>query len=533
MDNNQLTKTEIYQLHLAMKNLYTLVLSINYTKNTYSVIDSDIEVFPLCSEHTDFISVLSKYFNKCHPEDRQNYPLIGDLDALVEHLTNNKGSYTFEFRIESTPFAFNWYEGTYFLIDDAQSEDTVLLFLLKDINNKKLVEENLKDAFIANEIAAKAKTDFLSRISQDLRTPISLIVSMIDLARNNINDKEKVMDCLVKMDISSRYLFQLIDNVLDMSKLESGKFNIDNSPFNILDILEEIKSTYKSQIDSNGILFTVRHETKGIENLIGDAFRIKQALKNLISNSFKYTPVGGCVSLDVILNKVIYDRAFFSFIIKNDGPPLDESQIDRFFLPFEKGYSNNESKTFEGLGLGLSLCKNTIELLGGSIKGYNNPDETGVIFEVEVAFELDENNSPKEIDFLADDAYIRFPKRQVLVAENDTKSSEVIKALLESRDIMVDLAIDGLEAVKLFELAPPGYYDLILTDLDLPMMSGLEVAESIRNSFHENGATIPIIGMSVDVLEQNVFHALESGMNGHISKPITITNLSSTLKNYI
>lgn len=187
----------------------------------------------------------------------------------------------------------------------------------------------------------------------------------------------------------------------------------------------------------------------------------------------------------------------------------------------------------KGLGLGLSICKNTVELLGGTITASNKPGDSGVKFEVEIAFELDENNVPNNIEQLSDAAFIRFPKTHILVAEDDQENFETIKALLENRNITVDLAINGIEAIKAFENSDPGYYNVILINIDLPLMSGIDAASAIRNSFHENGSTIPIIAMSVDVLEQNIMLALQAGMNDHILKPIDVNRLFLTLNNYI
>lgn len=533
MDHCTLDKTKLHQLRLAISNMYTLVLSVNHTRNMYSVLESRLDSIPVCDNKKNFGEFFSSYLNACHPDDLYSYPLICDFDSLVDHLQNNNGFYTFEVRLQLSPSIYTWFEGTYFIVDNTENDDLILLLLIKDINDKKLIEENLKDAFKATEIAAKAKTDFLSRMSQDLRTPINLIVSMIDLARQNIEDKEKVMDCLIKMDISSRYLFHIIDNVLEMSQIEAGKFNIDNSPFCITDLLEEIRQTYAPQADTKNIIFDVLVHNNGFNNVIGDAFRLKQLMKNLICNSFKFVKPKGLISIELLLNKILYNRAFFSIIVENDGPPLKEDEIEKLFLPFEKNNISTKQGYSSGLGLGLSICKNIVELLGGTITASNKPNNSGVKFEVELAFELDENNIPNDIEQLADDAYIRFPHTHVLIAEDNLQDYEKLKSILENRDITVDLAIDGIEAVEAFERSKPGYYDLILMNTDLPNMSGLDATKAIRNSFHGNGSTIPIIAMTINVLKENIIVALEAGMNDHILKPIDVNRLFSTLKNYI
>ncbi len=533
MSHYSLDKTKMHQLHLAISNMYTLVISANYTQDMFSVLESKLDKFPITDNNKNFKNFISKYLSTCHSDDLYNYPLIYDFDSLIDHLKNNKGVYTYEARFEIMPSVYSWFEGTYFLVDTPESEDVLLLLLFKDINDKKQIEESLKDAFKATEIAAKAKTDFLSRMSRDIRTPINLIVSMIDTARQNIEDKENVMDCLIKMDISSRYLFHLIDNVLEMSQIEAGKFNVDNSPFDITELFEEVRKKYEKQAAAKNISFDVLIHNNGFNNVIGDAFRVKQILKNLICNSFKFVSPEGMITIELLLNKILYNRAFFSLIVENDGSALNDNEIEKLFLPFEKNNFSTNQGFSDGLGLGLSICKNIVELLGGTITASNKPNQGGVRFEVEIAFELDENNVPNDIEQLADAAYIRFPHTRILIAEDNQEDYEKLKALLENRGILVDLAINGIEVVEAFEQSEPEYYDLILMNTDLPLMSGLDATKAIRNSFHSNGSSIPIIAMTIDVLKQNIMAALESGMNDHILKPIDVNRLFSTLKNYI
>lgn len=210
MSHYSLDKTKMHQLHLAISNMYTLVISANYTQDMFSVLESKLDKFPITDNNKNFKNFISKYLSTCHSDDLYNYPLIYDFDSLIDHLKNNKGVYTYEARFEIMPSVYSWFEGTYFLVDTPESEDVLLLLLFKDINDKKQIEESLKDAFKATEIAAKAKTDFLSRMSRDIRTPINLIVSMIDTARQNIEDKENVMDCHKLKQVTSMLTIALL-----------------------------------------------------------------------------------------------------------------------------------------------------------------------------------------------------------------------------------------------------------------------------------------------------------------------------------
>lgn len=539
MFKTQLSQTAMEELKLAIDNLYALVISVNYTQDTYTILKSDHFNLPESKTMPNFKALATEYLARYSAEDFQNFPLIFDFDGLVEHLKNNKGVYSMEVKLKLSPTISNWFEVKYILVENTETndgtDDVNVLVLVQDINNRKMVEENLKDAFKATEIATKAKTDFLSKMSQDLKTPINMIISMIDMARETVYDQETVMDCLIKMDISARYLFKVIDNAIDMAQIESGKFNIDHRSFNIVDLIEDIFKEFDSTAAAKNVVFDIMIHNNGLDQVVGDAYRLKQIVKHLVSNSFKYVPAGGNVSLELLLTKIVSNRAHFSIIVENDGPTLKEDEIERLFRPFEQGQlpESSMNEPFKGIGLGLSLCKNIVELLGGSITASNKPDKSGVKFEVQISCMLDENCVPTDIEYISDDAYLNFPDKHVLVADDDEEAYEAVKSLLESMGIKVDLAINGLEAVSSFEESEVGYYDLIFMNTHLPLMTGLDAAEAIRNSFREDGASVPIVALIPYAKQDDSIKAMEKGMNAHLVKPVDISKVLYILKSYL
>lgn len=534
MFKTQLSQTAMEELKLAIDNLFSLVISVNYTRDTYIVLKSDYFNLVESEYRPDFKKLATEYLARYSAEDFKNCPLIFNFDALVEHLKNNNGAYSMEVKLQLTPSNYHWFEVKYLLVENAENDDINLLILVQDINNRKMIEENLKEAFKATEIAAKAKTDFLSKMSQDLKTPINMIISTIDMARENISNQEAIMDSLIKMDISARYLFKIIDNAIDLAQIESGRFNIDHRSFNIADMIEDMYKAFDPTAAAKNVIFDVMIHNNGLDRVMGDAYRVNQIVKNLVSNSFKYVPAGGTVSLELLLTKIVSNRAHFSIIVENDGPSLKEEEIERLFRPFEQGDISAASmyEPFKGMGLGLSLCKNIVELLGGSIHASNKPEKTGVRFEVHLSFLMDETCLPTDLEYISDDAYLRFPDKHILMADDDEESYEAIKSLLQPMGIKVDLAINGLEAVASFEESSPGYYDLIFMNTNLPLMSGFDAAETIRNSFREDGASVPIVAL-LYAQQNDAMKALEKGMNAHIVKPIDVNKVFYILNTFL
>ena len=530
------------RVKLAIDNIYSIIFALNITNKSYMVERSVFPLFMAEGETGTSLALKEKMSRALPKEDLMNYPILSNLSDLVQHLLNNKGAYSFEFRLEVEPSDYHWFRGSCFLLDDEglgiNTGEQEILFMFQDINYEKTIQESLKEAFVATEIATRAKTEFLTKMSQDIKSPINLIISLIEIAKEKPDDRDFIMDCLDKMDVSSKYLSQVISNAIDMAQVENGNFSVDYSPFNIVSAIEEVMGNHSSAAKAKNILYEFLHSDNVPTDLMGDPYRVKQILKHLISNSLKYVPESGVITVQLNLNKIQFDRAFYSIRVENSGPCFAEGETDRLFRPFEKGKVVNhkaiEDKANSGLGLGLAICKNITELLGGSISAGNKPDKSGVYFEVQLPFEIAEPEEEDEVNGnLYDDIFSGFSGKKLLIATESDSDFHQIAELLKDKNIYVEQAINGFEAVNAYETSEIGEYALILMDLNLSIMSGIDAALAIRNSFREDAISIPIIAMIEPSQLSDLVDVLGVGINDHIPKPITGRALYMAIKNFL
>jgi CheY-like chemotaxis protein len=317
-----------------------------------------------------------------------------------------------------------------------------------------------------------------------------------------------------------------------MSDIETGNVLISNAPFNLLDQINSIEFIYSELAKSKGLHFSVNFDIKNHFNVIGDQARMTQVLNDLLSNTFKYVPTGSEISFEVILDKIVYNRAYYTFIIEYSSELVDEEFQDVMLNTFTNG-TLSHAEVFNESSLGLSLCKNIIDLLGGHISATPNEQAKGIRSEVNISFDL-----PAKLDFINErNSSVKtvgtLSRKNALVVDGNYSNYGTIKSLLEKRDITVELAINGLEAIEIFEKSTPHYYDFILMDIEMPAMTGFDAAKAIRNSFHEQSQTIPIIAMTLNKFAEDLALSISVGINDYILKPIDANKLFSVLNNYI
>lgn len=383
----------------------------------------------------------------------------------------------------------------------------------------------------AAESASRAKSEFLSRMSHEIRTPMNGIIGMSSIARQNLNDTEKVEDCLKKVSISSRHLLNLINDVLDMSKIESGKFELKPQPFDFRSFLDELDSIFSAQSEEKGIHFELTVNGPLYSTLVGDSLRLNQILSNLLSNAVKFTSAGGSVELRVTPIEERNTEIWLRFEVADTGIGIKKENYDKIFEPFEQEHSNITQK-FGGTGLGLSIVKSFAEMMGGSIQVDSIYGE-GSTFTVEMPFTLTENkkqffygDATATDDEVSDPSNYDFKGRHILLAEDNEINREIAVELLgNAAGALLHQAKDGSEAVKMFEESDPGYFDLILMDIKMPNMNGYEATEKIRALDRSDAKTVPIFAMTADAYAEDVEHCKRVGMNAHISKPLDISAL--------
>ena len=393
----------------------------------------------------------------------------------------------------------------------------------------KIAEKNeqLLEAVDQANRANQAKSDFLARMSHEIRTPMNAIVGLTEIAKHYEEDPKKIEDYLDKIDVSSKVLLNIINDILDMSSIENKKMKIAKEPFDLHEILMSVCTIYEPQCKQKGIAFEVQDEEVTHTHLIGDGLRVNQILLNLVSNAYKFTPSGGKITIKVKELYVKEEKAYFNFLVEDTGEGMSEEMQTRLFQPFEQESATTAQK-HGGSGLGLSIAKNFVELMSGSIsvkskKGEGTTFVVSIPFEFEQAAEPEITEQPVENDLSVvqeEQAVYDFTGKKVLLAEDTAFNEEVATELLAMVHMDVDCAHNGKEAVELFEKAKPGTYMAILMDIHMPVMNGYEAARTIRKSEREDAGTIAIYAMTANSFEEDVSAALNAGMNGHIAKPI-------------
>ena len=398
--------------------------------------------------------------------------------------------------------------------------------------NLKKAKNIAIEALQTAENANKAKTDFLSNMSHDIRTPMNAIIGIISLIRHNAGDKEKVIEYADKIAISSQHLLGIINDVLDMSKIEAGKTVFKYSDFSILDSIEELNTIFHSQANEKNQSFIIKKENLKHEWVNGDKVHLMQIFSNLLSNAIKYTQEGGVIQFiaeESETNSSTYGK--YHFIVSDNGMGMSADFKETIFDAFTRAESSVTNK-IQGTGLGMAITKNLVESMGGTIEVESEPNR-GSSFEVILNLKIVENrivSSTEQIEMHETDSDILDGMR-FLCAEDNELNAEILMELLKFEGAECTICENGKRILEAFEQSVPGEYDMILMDVQMPVMNGYEATEAIRRSSHEQAKTIPIIAMTANAFSEDIQHSLAAGMNAHISKPVDMKLLKKTIRN--
>ncbi len=376
-----------------------------------------------------------------------------------------------------------------------------------------------------HDIASKAKSEFLSRMSHEIRTPMNGIIGMTAIALQKGQSEERVMDCLQKIQSSSDYLLGLINDILDMSKIESGKMKLDPFDFDMNEMLSTIKELLTPQAAAKSLEFVQDIELTH-SWFVADRMRISQVLINLLGNAVKFTPANGKITLTVRETNAEEGKAVVSFAVSDTGIGIAKEDQERVFRSFEQASGVNPSKQ-QGTGLGLSISNRLVQLMGSNIQLESKPGE-GSTFSFSIPLAIGESREPE-----GRSEEISFDGCRVLVVEDNELNAEIAQCLLEERNFEVDCVGDGAQAVERIRTTEPGTYDVILMDIMMPVMNGLDATRAIRGMEREDCHTIPIIAMSANAFDDDLKRSVECGMNGHLSKPVEVEKLYQTLDRVI
>lgn len=402
-------------------------------------------------------------------------------------------------------------------------------YLVEQNKREKEYKEKLMESAKKAEQANTAKTEFLQRMSHDIRTPINGIRGMIELADYYSDDLQKQEECRKKIWDASGLLLELINEVLDMGKLESGEILLEEREFNLKKLLDDIvnvveKQSKECQLEIIQCDYQIKHW-----NLIGSPIHIKRMLMNILSNAVKYNRYKGKIILDCREVSCIGNAALIEFICKDTGIGMSKEYQEHIFEPFTQEF-NSARSSFGGTGLGMPITKSLVEAMGGNIE-FESEKNVGTTFRLKIPFKIDDCvhiEEPTE-----EEHNVSIEGVRVLVAEDNDLNMEITEFVLSSVGAVVIKASNGQEAIEIFEKSEVGEIDIILMDVMMPGVDGLAATRIIRSMSREDAKTIPIIAMTANAFSEDRLRAVEAGMNEHLSKPLESTVIIKTIAKYL
>ena len=393
-----------------------------------------------------------------------------------------------------------------------------------DVTGLKEIQKKLEAALDAAEKANRAKTIFLSHMSHDIRTPINGVLGMTDIALRNIDDRERLVDCLKKIDSSSHHLLSLINDVLDMSRIESGKVVIEDKPFYVSVLLDGCYSVVAGQAIQKNIRIETDFSPIEADVLEGDEIRLRQILINILGNAVKFTPEGGQIFFSASTVSENEREASLTVCVRDTGVGMSPEYQERIFEPFSQETASGRSE-YQGTGLGMAIVKQLLDIMGGKISLKSAPGK-GSEFTVRFvlpfgnAEKLEKSKSSEEIDLSG---------LRVLIAEDNEMNMEIARYILESGFAEVTPVFDGKAALELFKEKPAGTFDVILMDVMMPVMDGLQATRAIRACGKPDAKKIPILAMTANAYAEDRQAALDAGMDRHLAKPVEREDLLRAL----
>ena len=400
--------------------------------------------------------------------------------------------------------------------------------------NAQMQEQQLllMDALKRAEEGNRAKTSFLFNMSHDIRTPMHAILGFTEIAGRNINDSAKLTDCLEKIQASGKHLLQLINNVLDMTKIENGKVTLTEDCCDLQECIEKVRDILQAEIDQKHLTVQTDMSTVKNELVYCDVLRFNQILFNLLSNAVKFSKSGG--NIGVTLHQepcAMQEYAAYEIRVKDNGIGMSPEFLSHIFEPFEREHTSTISQT-QGTGLGMSITKNLVDLMGGTIQVTSEPGK-GTEFVLHFTFKLQETQQPEQPSSTEAVCTSDFSGRRLLLVDDNELNMEIAQELLCEAGFLVETASNGQIAVEMVRNSVAGYYDAILMDIQMPVMNGYQASQEIRSLENKDLAEIPIIALTANAFDEDKKEALAHGMNAHIAKPLDVALLYETLKNVL
>lgn len=542
------------QYRQAMVSGAAMVYYINLTANCitdemYETIDG-VEVDVLnevgLSAPCRFDEFANRWAEKMvSPQDRESFKKIYNREHIMQSFLHGKAEIVHEFQSKLRgEDSIRVLRHTILIVYDGSAHDMVAMCTVKDVTKLRAEEYknkiSLVKAYESAKQANEAKSDFLSRMSHDIRTPMNAIIGMTTIARMNLGDMEKVADCLKKIDMSSAHLLGLLNEVLDMSKIESGNFELGSEQFDIVKLTQNLIEMSRAVIDEKHHKLTLNIGELKHTTVEGDSQRIQQVFVNLLGNAVKYTPPYGNITISLNEKSSRTPRlGCYEFIFEDNGIGMTQEYMKHIFDPFSRA-EDTRINSIEGTGLGLSIAKNIVSMMDGTIQVESEVNK-GSKFTVTIFLKLPDKIYSKEkinrtengYNTLYESNYNIYNGKNILLVEDNERNAEVASELIGITGVNVELAENGRVAVERYMAHEPGYYELIFMDIQLPVMNGYEAAKCIRMLDREDAKNIPIIAMTANAFTEDVEAAYSAGMNEHIAKPLEFERLTEVLKKWL
>lgn len=513
---------------------YSSAYYVNIEDGSFVVFCMNQDTSPKYVQEENYIEAMHKYIEESiDPEDRKMMLEMIDPMYVRSRLTQEEG-FSVYFRDISSENV-KWYQVDVTRGSDSDHIGVAFSDVTSLLEEERSKAKQLENALAEAKIASNSKTSFLFNMSHDIRTPMNAMMGFTTMAKKYIDDKEKVAEYLDKIDIAEQQLLSLINQVLEMARIESGKIEVENKPIDVSEKFNSMVTILSEQAQANGLQFSYALKNPRHLHVLADEVRMNSITINIVGNALKYTPEGGSIYYELEeLPPRKEGFATYRFVVSDTGIGMSDDYLKEIFEPFSRAKNSTVSK-IQGTGLGLAIVKNLVDLLGGDIKVYSKLG-SGTRFEIVMDFAIN-LLEPEETDVSKKTGKLSFAGKRALLVEDNEMNREIAKDLLEENDILVEEAEDGDVAVRKVKQKVDRYeyryYDWILMDVQMPRMNGYEATKEIRNMRTPKDVHIPIIAMTANAFEEDRQNALAAGMDEHLAKPIEIRKLLETLSRYI
>ena len=515
----------------ALGNSYFGIYYLNLEKKHIITFRQGEDVKNIFKNTIDYEQIIENYIRiMVYPEDKSLVRSFSSIENISSVLHEEGQRMYCEYQ-RTFGSVYRWIRLEFQAVKCIDGKPIMVIMAFKDIHNEREAElrykQELREALIAAKQASEAKSRFLSNMSHDIRTPMNAIMGMTSIALGHINNSNKVRDCLEKINISANHLLRLINEVLDMSYIESGKIILKSEEFNLIELIETVVYIMQEQFDAMNQTFSMDVSAISKCKVMGDRVRIQQILLNVLGNASKYTPKCGKITMTVEQTEDLKDMGTYVFTVADTGKGMSEEFIQKIFNPFEREEKIEEE--IEGSGLGMAISKSIVDLMNGDITVESSMNKGSVVTVILPLQYVKEESDVIEnvIDDKEENPYGILRGKKVLVVDDNEINCDIACDYLEDIGIITDVAINGKEAYNIISTGE--YFDAVLMDIRMPIMNGYEATRKIRGIGTEYAENIPIIAMTANAFEEDVQMSLRMGMNAHISKPLSADMMYSAL----